>query len=84
MLTRMPPTIPEITPASSGAPEASEMPRHSGKATRKTTKPAGASCPMVLNNDLLEPNPGSDGRVGAGGAMGAPVRAGVETICVMG
>ena len=39
----MPPTIPEIMPANNGAPEAKAIPKHKGKATKKTTKPAGKS-----------------------------------------
>lgn len=39
----MPPTMPEMTPEKSGAPEASAMPSHSGRATRNTTSAAGAS-----------------------------------------
>jgi hypothetical protein len=35
----MPPTIPAIMPENKGAPDASAMPRHSGTATRKTTRP---------------------------------------------
>ncbi|GAB2717643.1 hypothetical protein GCM10011495_07620 [Hymenobacter frigidus] len=71
--------MPEITPANSGAPEASEMPRHNGSATRNTTKPAGASCPMVLNSEVLGRGAGGS----AGDAMGAPVLAGDEIICVI-
>ena len=41
--TTSPPTIPAITPAKGGAPEAKAIPRQSGKATRKTTSPAGMS-----------------------------------------
>ncbi|GAB3325800.1 hypothetical protein GCM10027511_35030 [Hymenobacter humi] len=68
--------MPVMRPANSGAPEAREMPRHSGKATRKTTKPAGASWPMVLKIDLW-----AGCGVGAGvGLMRAPVRAGEEII----
>ncbi|GGI60068.1 hypothetical protein GCM10011446_15630 [Acinetobacter vivianii] len=35
----MPPTIPAIMPEIMGAPEAKAIPRHKGKATRKTTTP---------------------------------------------
>ena len=38
--TTMPPMIPEMTPEMMGAPEASAIPRHSGMATRNTTRPA--------------------------------------------
>jgi hypothetical protein len=41
--TKIPPTIPEIIPANNGAPEAKAMPKHKGRATKKTTKPAGKS-----------------------------------------
>ena len=37
--TIRPPIIPEITPAKGGAPEANAMPKQSGRATKKTTKP---------------------------------------------
>ena len=39
----IPPMIPEIIPDIKGAPEASAIPRHNGKATRNTTSPAGIS-----------------------------------------
>ena len=39
----MPPIIPEINPLKKGAPDASEIPRQSGNATRKTTRPEGKS-----------------------------------------
>ena len=41
--TTRPPTMPATRPAMGGAPDASAMPRHSGTATRNTTRPAGAS-----------------------------------------
>ena len=41
--TIIPATIPETTPDAMGASEANAMPRQSGNATRKTTKPAGMS-----------------------------------------
>src|SRR5690606_24484757 len=41
------PRIPEITPDSSGASEARAMPRHNGRATRKTTKPLDRSAGSV-------------------------------------
>lgn len=50
-LTTSPPTMPATMPASSGAPEASEIPRHRGSATKNTTSPAGASWPIDLNTD---------------------------------
>ena len=37
--TTIPPIIPEIIPDKGGAPEANAIPRQSGKATKKTTKP---------------------------------------------
>ncbi len=61
--TTMPPTMPAIRPEASGAPDASAMPRHSGTATRKTTRLAGRSdesrltsvrsirTALLLNND---------------------------------
>jgi hypothetical protein len=41
--TIKPPTIPAIIPEKSGAPEAKAIPKQSGKATKKTTNPAGKS-----------------------------------------
>jgi hypothetical protein len=38
-----PPTTPAMIPLNNGAPDASAMPRQRGRATRKTTSPAGAS-----------------------------------------
>lgn len=42
--TTNPPMIPESNPAYNGAPDASAMPKQSGKATKKTESPAGRSC----------------------------------------
>src|SRR5687767_2238706 len=39
----IPPMIPEIRPLKNGALDASEIPRQSGNATRKTTRPDGMS-----------------------------------------
>ena len=52
MVTTIPPTIPAMIPENSGAPEASAMPKQSGTATRKTTRPAGASF-FKLENKLF-------------------------------
>ena len=41
--TTIPPIIPEIIPENRGAPEAKAIPKHNGKATRKTTKPEAKS-----------------------------------------
>ena len=41
--TTIPPTIPAIRPANSGAPEANAIPRQRGNATRKTTMLEGMS-----------------------------------------
>ncbi|GAA2738602.1 hypothetical protein GCM10010439_73200 [Actinocorallia aurantiaca] len=41
----MPPTIAAISPASTGAPEATAIPSDNGIATRKTTNEAGTSRP---------------------------------------
>jgi len=41
--TTIPPTIPEIIPDSGGAPDAKEMPKHNGSATKKTTNPEAKS-----------------------------------------
>jgi hypothetical protein len=35
--------IPEIKPLKKGAPDARDIPKHKGSATRKTTRPAGRS-----------------------------------------
>ena len=43
----MPPMMPVMMPAVGGMPEASEMPMHSGSATRKTTIDARKSRPKV-------------------------------------
>jgi hypothetical protein len=47
--TTTPPTIPAIIPENIGAPEASAIPKHKGRATKKTTNPAGRSLPKFLN-----------------------------------
>jgi hypothetical protein len=39
----IPPIIPDINPLKKGAPDANEIPRQSGNATRKTTRPDGRS-----------------------------------------
>ena len=49
----MPPTIPAISPENKGAPEASAIPRHNGRATSATTIEAGMSLPKDENNDDL-------------------------------
>jgi hypothetical protein len=36
--------MPDIKPATKGAPEANAMPKHNGKATKNTERPAGKSC----------------------------------------
>lgn len=41
--TTIPPIIPAIKPESSGAPDASAIPRHKGRATKNVTIPAGKS-----------------------------------------
>ena len=41
--TTIPPIIPEIIPENKGAPLANAIPRHSGNATKKTTKPDAKS-----------------------------------------
>lgn len=42
--TTKPPTIPASTPDIKGAPEAKAIPKHKGKATKKTTTEALISC----------------------------------------
>jgi len=51
--TTMPPTIPAISPENSGAPDASAIPKQSGRATRKTIRPAIRSRGMVVDNGRL-------------------------------
>jgi hypothetical protein len=46
--TTKPPTIPEMRPAMGEAPDATAMPRQSGRATRNTTKDAERSSLMYL------------------------------------
>ena len=46
--TTKPPTMPETSPANIGAPDAKAIPKHSGKATKNITKPAGRSLFMCL------------------------------------
>ena len=41
--TTIPPITPEIIPENKGAPLASAIPKHSGSATKKTTKPEAKS-----------------------------------------
>jgi len=50
----IPPIIPEIKPAKSGAPEANAIPRQSGNAIRKTTNPEARSDLKDVNTDLVE------------------------------
>ncbi len=45
----MPPMMPVMSPAVGGNPEASEMPMHSGSATRNTTIDARKSRPKVTD-----------------------------------
>jgi hypothetical protein len=66
--TTKPPMMPEMMPEKSGAPEASAMPRQSGKATRKTTRPAGTSSDRVAHGELGEG--GGDGFVMSGNRGG--------------
>jgi hypothetical protein len=42
-------------PENKGAPEASAMPKHSGKATKNTMMLAGRSCLIWLNSDMQNP-----------------------------
>ena len=49
----MPPTIPASSPENSGAPDASAIPRHSGRATRNTTRPAVRSRGRVVDNEAF-------------------------------
>ncbi len=48
-----PPMMPEIIPLKNGAPDANDMPKHKGNATKKTTIPAGISDFKVENSDLF-------------------------------
>src|SRR5690606_12076661 len=47
--TTIPPIIPAINPENNGAPLASAIPKHKGRATKKTTKLAGKSLFKFLN-----------------------------------
>jgi UDP-N-acetylglucosamine pyrophosphorylase len=51
--TTIPPTIPEIIPEKSGAPDANAIPKHNGKATKKTTKPAEKSVLKFANKFIF-------------------------------
>ena len=51
--TMMPPTIPAISPANSGAPDARATPRHKGTATKNTTILAGRSCLKSLKKFFM-------------------------------
>lgn len=51
--TTMPPTIPDIIPENKGAPEAIAMPKHKGKATKKTTNPEAKSTFRLAKKLLL-------------------------------
>ena len=46
--TTMPPTIPAIKPEKRGAPDAKAIPKHKGRATRKTTTEDGKSVDQKL------------------------------------
>ena len=52
--TRTPPIIPQIIPANGGAPLATAMPKHRGKATKKTTIPDRTSARFNEKEDLIE------------------------------
>ncbi|MCY1455075.1 hypothetical protein D9M71_721850 [compost metagenome] len=41
--TMIPPTTPAMIPENNGAPEAIAIPKHNGRATKKTTKPEAKS-----------------------------------------
>ena len=49
-----PPMIPDINPLKKGAPDASDMPRQSGNATKKTTSPAGRSVTKFFVFNFIE------------------------------
>ena len=50
----IPPIIPDINPLKKGAPDAKEIPKHSGNATKKTTRPDGKSFFKFLNIDSFK------------------------------
>ena len=50
--TTIPPTTPEMMPDNGGAPDASAIPRHSGKATRNTTSADGKFSLIPRNKDV--------------------------------
>ena len=74
--TTSPPTMPVIRPESIGAPEASAIPRQSGRATRKTTIPAGRSwrqvAPKLSSSCGGAASFGLAGEVGSGRSVGGP------------
>jgi hypothetical protein len=51
--TIMPPIIPLMIPANGGAPLATAIPRHKGKATKKTTMPGSKSARLNVSEDLI-------------------------------
>ena len=52
--TIIPPIIPEIKPENKGAPDARDIPKHKGRATKKTTRPAGKSFLKFLKNSCIK------------------------------
>ena len=50
----IPPIIPDISPLKKGAPDAREIPKQRGRATKKTTKPDGRSFFKYLKDKPLE------------------------------
>jgi hypothetical protein len=49
----IPPITPAIMPANSGAPLARAIPRHSGSATKKTTRPDNKSVFKYVSLDFI-------------------------------
>lgn len=49
----VPPMTPAIIPENKGAPEANAIPKHKGRATKKTTKPAAKSDLRLVNKILF-------------------------------
>ena len=48
-----PPMMPEINPLKKGAPDANDIPKHNGSATKKTTNPEGKSEDKVLVSNFI-------------------------------
>jgi hypothetical protein len=52
--TTTPPIIPAIIPENKGAPDASAIPKHKGKATKKTTIPGSKSARLNFTGEIIK------------------------------